>query len=87
MRVYGAETALCLHISKGTVGAGRMSKKIELSEEEQILVKEVMEELGLKGGKDKRLVSTIGRRTKFDKRRMIVMIKRAMIGSEAHEHE
>nr|MDO8079614.1 hypothetical protein [Candidatus Freyarchaeota archaeon] len=64
-----------------------MSKKIELSEEEQNLVKEVMEELGLKGGKDKRLVSTIGKRTNFDKRRMIVTIKRAIIGSEAHEHE
>jgi 8-oxo-dGTP pyrophosphatase MutT (NUDIX family) len=59
-----------------------MSKKIELSEDEEILVKEVMEELGLKGGKDKRLISTVGKRTKFDKQRMIVAIKRALIGRE-----
>jgi hypothetical protein len=36
--------------------------------------------LGLKGGKDKRLVSTIGKKHNFDKRRMIVAIKRAIIG-------
>jgi hypothetical protein len=59
-----------------------MSKKIELSENEEILVKEVMEELGLKGGKDKRFVSTIGKRTKFEKQRMIVTVKRALIGRE-----
>ncbi|MEM3525925.1 MAG: hypothetical protein QXV37_00800 [Candidatus Jordarchaeaceae archaeon] len=59
-----------------------MSKKIELSEDEEILVKEVMEELGLKGGRDKRLVATIGKRTNFDKRRMIVTLKRALIGRE-----
>ena len=63
-----------------------MSKKIELNENEEILVKEVMEELGLKGGKDKRLVSTIGKRTNFDKRRMIVTIKRALIGREEAEN-
>lgn len=57
-----------------------MSKKIELSEAEELLVKEVMEELGLKGGRDKRLVSTIGKKTNFDKRRMIVTLKRALIG-------
>ncbi|GEM_PF-1599714 len=57
-----------------------MSKKIDLSEEEQVLVKEIMEELGLKGGKDKRLVSTIGKKHNFDKQRMIVAIKRAIIG-------
>jgi hypothetical protein len=63
-----------------------MSKKIELSEDEELLVKEVMEELGLKGGRDKRLVSTIGKRTNFEKRRMIVTLKRALIGrEEAHE--
>ena len=62
-----------------------MSKKIELSEEEQILVKEIMEELGLKGGKDKRLVSTIGKRLNFDRQGMIFAIKRAIIGREAHE--
>ncbi|MHA1579397.1 MAG: hypothetical protein ACTSUQ_07205 [Candidatus Freyarchaeota archaeon] len=62
-----------------------MSKKIELSEDEQALVKEIMEELGLKGGKDKRLVSKIGKRTNFDRRRMIVAIKRALIGREPHE--
>ncbi len=62
-----------------------MSKKIELNEEEQILVKEIMEELGLKGGKDKRLVSTIGKRLNFDRQRMKVVIKRAIIGRETHE--
>lgn len=62
-----------------------MSKKIELNEEEQILVKEIMEELGLKGGKDKRLVSTIGKRLNFDRQRMKVAIKRAIIGRETHE--
>jgi hypothetical protein len=59
-----------------------MSKKIDLSEDEELLVKEVMEELGLKGGRDKRLVSIIGKRTNFDKRRMIVTLKRALIGRE-----
>lgn len=59
-----------------------MSKKIELSEDEELLVKEVMEELGLKGGRDKRLVSTIGKKTNFEKRRMIVTLKRALIGRE-----
>jgi hypothetical protein len=62
-----------------------MSKKIELNEEEQILVKEIMEKLGLKGGKDKRLISTIGKRLNFDRQRMIVAIKRAIIGRETHE--
>ncbi|MEM3562817.1 MAG: hypothetical protein QXS27_01525 [Candidatus Jordarchaeaceae archaeon] len=57
-----------------------MSKKVDLSEQEQALVKEIMEELGLKGGKDKRLVSAIGRKLSFDKRKMIVAIKRAIIG-------
>ncbi|MGQ9719709.1 MAG: hypothetical protein ACUVXA_00095 [Candidatus Jordarchaeum sp.] len=62
-----------------------MSKKIELNEEEQSLVKEIMEELGLKGGKDKRLVSTIGKRLNFNRQRMMVAIKRAIIGKETHE--
>ncbi|MEM2133605.1 MAG: hypothetical protein Q6366_015290 [Candidatus Freyarchaeota archaeon] len=62
-----------------------MSKKIELNEEQELLVKEVMEELGLKGGKDKRLVSILGKRTNFDKRKMIVALKRAIIGRPANE--
>ncbi|MBS7249034.1 MAG: hypothetical protein KIH08_00350 [Candidatus Freyarchaeota archaeon] len=60
-----------------------MSKKVELSEKEQLIVKEIMEELGLKGGKDKRMVSTIGKKLNFDRQKMIVAIKRAIIGRTA----
>lgn len=60
-----------------------MSKKVDLSEEEQLIVKQIMEELGLKGGKDKRMVSSIGKKLNFDRQRMIVTIKRAIIGRTA----
>ena len=73
---------IIIYLKKRITGADKMSKKIELIEKEENLVKEVMEELGLKGGKDKRLVSTIGKRTNFDKRRMIITIKRALIGRQ-----
>ncbi|MEM1657583.1 MAG: hypothetical protein QXX87_04070 [Candidatus Jordarchaeales archaeon] len=54
----------------------------KLSEDEKNIVKEVMDELGLSGGRIKMLVEAVGVRTGFDKKRMRVAVKRALIGGE-----
>jgi len=56
--------------------------KIKLSEEEKGVVKEVMDELGLSGGRVKMLVESVGVRVGFNKRKMRVAVKRALIGGE-----
>ncbi|MHA1711692.1 MAG: hypothetical protein ACTSUS_06480 [Candidatus Freyarchaeota archaeon] len=56
--------------------------KIKLSEEEKGVVKEVMDELGLSGGRVKILVESVGVRVGFNKRKMRVAVKRALIGGE-----
>lgn len=56
--------------------------RVKLSEDEKNIVKEVMDELGLSGGRIKMLVEAVGVRTGFDKRRMRVAVKRALIGGE-----
>ena len=45
-------------------------------------VKEVMDELGLSGGRVKILVESVGVRVGFNKRKMRVAVKRALIGGE-----
>jgi len=56
--------------------------RIKLSEEEKVVVKKVMDELGMSGGRVKMLVEAIGVRTGFDKRKMLVAVKRALVGGE-----
>ncbi|MBS7287189.1 MAG: hypothetical protein KIH01_00140 [Candidatus Freyarchaeota archaeon] len=56
--------------------------RVKLSEEERAIVKEVMDELGISGGRVKMLVEAVGVRTGFDKRRMRVAVKRALVGGE-----
>lgn len=56
--------------------------RVKLSEEEKTVVKEVMDELGISGGRIKMLVEAVGVRTGFDKKKMRVAVKRALVGGE-----
>ncbi len=56
--------------------------RVKLSDEEKNIVKEVMDDLGISGGRLRMLVEAVGVKTCFDKRRMRVAVKRALIGGE-----
>lgn len=61
-----------------------MDKKTETKKEkeekpDEILAKEIMEEMGLKGGTKKRLVKTLIKQYGMDKQKVLFKLKRALI--------
>ncbi|HID27811.1 MAG TPA: hypothetical protein EYP22_08370 [Methanosarcinales archaeon] len=61
-----------------------MDKKTETKTEkeekpDEILAKEIMEEMGLKGGTKKRLVKTLIKQYGMDKQKVLFKLKRALI--------